>query len=147
MGLKKKDVTFIGIHNRRTDHLAYHLKEHNHKPLKPSFFYDAMDSMREDFNKPAFLFVSDDMQWDKQKIKDKHGDLFFVGSGDTGDPMSYGADLAVMALSNATIITRGTFSMFGHILSGGPYHTEYSMMWLSDVLHPDDPEVTQELKF
>jgi len=44
---------------------------------------------REEFDNPAFPFVSDDMEWARQKIKDKKGDLFFVGPGDTDDPLSH----------------------------------------------------------
>ena len=43
---KDGDVTFVGIHNRRTDHIKWTKDNHNRKPLKPQFFYDAMDEFR-----------------------------------------------------------------------------------------------------
>ena len=46
MGKKKKDLFFVPIHNRRTDHLEYSRKKFNQKPLKADYFYDAMDEFR-----------------------------------------------------------------------------------------------------
>lgn len=47
MKLKKKDITFIGVHNRRTDHLAYAKEQFGHTPLTASYFHDAMDIYRQ----------------------------------------------------------------------------------------------------
>ena len=46
MHMPKKDITFIGVHNRRTDHLAWTKKQHNQEPLTSEYFYDAMDAFR-----------------------------------------------------------------------------------------------------
>ena len=46
IGKKKKDIYFVGIHNRRTDHIEYTRRKHGQKPLKPSYFQDAMEEMR-----------------------------------------------------------------------------------------------------
>ena len=56
----------------------------NLKPLKKTYFKDAMDHFREecDTEKIAFLYVSDDMEWGQKQLKSvqkKHQDLFFVG--------------------------------------------------------------------
>lgn len=140
MHLPKKDITFIGIHNRRTDHLAWTQKKHKRSPLKASYFYDAMDKFREDYDNVAFLFVSDDMPWGKKNIKDKNNDLFFVGKGESTVDLDIGTDLAIMANANHTIITRGTYSMWGAILSGGEYHTEHGLMVPDHLMNPGEPE-------
>ncbi len=52
------------------------------KPLKKSYFKDAMSYYREEkeTEKVAFLYVSDDMDWGRKNIKNKkHKDVFFVG--------------------------------------------------------------------
>ena len=54
------------------------------KPLKKTYFREAMNHFREecDTEKIAFLFVSDDMEWGKtelQKLQKKHKDIFFEG--------------------------------------------------------------------
>ncbi len=50
MGKKPKDVTFIGVHNRRTDHMGYSRKNRGVKPLKSQYFIDAMDEFRSEWN-------------------------------------------------------------------------------------------------
>ena len=95
---------------------------------------------REDYENIAFLFISDDMEWGRKNIKDKHNDLFFVGVGETDIDMDIGTDLALMANANHTIISRGTYSMWGAVLSGGEYHTEYGLMVPDHLMNPDDPE-------
>ena len=49
------------------------------KPLRKSYFYDAMDYFREEYPNVVFLWVSDDMEWAKNQINNKHGDIYFVG--------------------------------------------------------------------
>ena len=45
--LKRKEVTYIGIHNRRgTDHVQWTKKTSKKNPLKKQYFYDAMEDMR-----------------------------------------------------------------------------------------------------
>ena len=104
-----------------------------------------MDEFREDVDNPTFLFISDDMAWARKNIENEHGDLFFVGTGKGKDDFSIRADLAVMALSNSTIITRGTYSMWGSILCGGMYHTEYGMIVPDELMYPDDKAFQEEL--
>ena len=60
------------------------MSKFNKKPLKKSYFREAMNHFREecDTEKIAFLFVSDDMEWGKtelQKLQKKHKDIFFEG--------------------------------------------------------------------
>ena len=64
-------VTYIGIHNRRNPEFIAHLKKnHNKKALKKSYFYYAMEEMRESYGpNVAFLYVSDDMKWGRKNIK------------------------------------------------------------------------------
>jgi hypothetical protein len=55
------------------------------EPLDKSYFYDAMEYFREEYENVAFLYVSDDMKWGKSNIKNKKKDLFFVGAGENLD--------------------------------------------------------------
>lgn len=72
----------------------------------------------------AFLYVSDDMQWGQQNMKNKAGDIFFVGDGDSEDDDAVAYDLAILSSSDHTIKSRGTFSLWASMLSGGHYYTE-----------------------
>ena len=38
-----------------------------------------MDYFREEYPNVVFLWVSDDMEWAKNQINNKHGDIYFVG--------------------------------------------------------------------
>lgn len=133
------EITFVGIHHRRTDHLDYMLDKFNEKPLKKSYFKNAMEYFRDDKETEfiAFLYVSDDMQWGLEnlaKVKKKYKDLFFVGIGQE-ETDAIGYDMAVMASCDATIISRGSFSTWCAILSGGEYYGEYgAIVTLKDLI-------------
>ena len=81
MKIPVKKITFVGIHHRRTDISAFASEAFNEKPPKKSYFYDAMEHFREEFDPVAFLYVSDDPEWGRKNLKNKHKDLFFVGKG------------------------------------------------------------------
>ena len=84
----KRPLTFIGIHSRRTDHLAYE-KERGRNPLKVSYFIEAMDKFRSKFKNVIFLYISDDLEWGKMALapRIKQKDVFFVGSGEPSGSM------------------------------------------------------------
>jgi hypothetical protein len=44
------DVTYVGIHNRRTDFLKYIKEAENVDPLEKSYFYDGMDYFRYNYS-------------------------------------------------------------------------------------------------
>ena len=46
----RSDVTFVGIHNRRTDHLQFVQRIAKVKPVGKSYFKDAMEYFRLPFN-------------------------------------------------------------------------------------------------
>ena len=55
--------------------------------------------------------------------------VLLVGSEDGSDSVeSVGNDLAVLSLSNHTITSRGSFSMWAALLCGGEYYGEYGVI-------------------
>ena len=66
----------------------------------------------------AFIYVSDDPEWGKAKVANKHGrkNIFFVG--DPSDKFGQ-HDLALLAGCNHTIQSYGSFSFFAGFLAGG----------------------------
>ena len=64
---KKASVTFIGIHNRRGDHLADQVKE-GVGELLPGYFLGGMDFFRDRYKNVIFLYVSDDMDWGRMRL-------------------------------------------------------------------------------
>ena len=132
LGKKPKEITYVGIHNRRTDSVEFIKRDWFKEPLREDFFEDAMEYFREEYDNVAFMYVSDDMEWGKENVKSEKGDLFFVGEGKEGED-SIAFDLAILTSSNHSIISRGTFSMWGAMLCGGEYYTEYGVIVPTDL--------------
>eukprot|EP00095_Tigriopus_kingsejongensis_P010181 maker-scaffold105_size367834-snap-gene-1.19 protein:Tk10181 transcript:maker-scaffold105_size367834-snap-gene-1.19-mRNA-1 annotation:"galactoside 2-alpha-l-fucosyltransferase 2" len=136
-GYSLGSTTFVGIHNRRTDYIPYMQRMFRmENPYNKKFFKHAMEYFREEYDRVIFFFVSDDMEWGKQNIKNKHKDIYFVGKGDVDSTEAIGYDLALLASCNHTIITWGSFSMWAAILSGGEYYSEYGVIVPGDIQHP-----------
>ena len=93
------------------------------------------------------MFVSDDMAWARKKISREHGDVFFVGRGEPDSDEAVGVDLALLVLSNATILSRGTFSSWAGFLNGGEYYNEAGLIVPEHVIEPGHEFYHQELKF
>ena len=125
MGAPLDKITFVGIHHRRADMGAFAKQAFNEKQPKKSFFYDAMDYFREEYNPVAFLYVSDDMAWGKKNLKNKHKDLFFVGKENGDNDEDVGHDFALLVGSNHTVTTLGSFSRWALILNGGDTYSDY----------------------
>jgi len=110
---------FVGVHVRRTDFHQFS-KFWLSELLNETFYQTAMDHYRARHARPQFLVVSDDMAWCRAMLTGP--DIHHVGSTVVEHEMvgpSPPRDLAVMALSNATINDYGTYGMWGSILSGG----------------------------
>ena len=139
MGVAKKDVTFVGVHNRRTDHIAFVEKKAKKKALGKKYFREAMAEFREDHDNVAFMYVSDDMEWGVKNLAKesrKHGDVFFVGSGEPEDEFLIGVDFAILSSCNHSIVSRGTFSLWSSFLAGGERHNEYGTEVPEEFLDP-----------
>ena len=139
-------MIFVGVHCRRTDY-AHHYKVVSGGTLVDHTFFDtAFDIYRrrynDDMNKVIFLAVSDDNDWIKvlrkyyiicrqlfdfnmicfQDNLSHHPDVMFgtdysqkrVAKGDL-----VGWDLCVLATSDHSVHTYGTFGLWGSLLAGG----------------------------
>ena len=71
--------------------------------------------MRRVLTNPVFILVTDDPGWSRKHIRGK--DVFHPTEGSRAEGV--GVDLAVLAACNHTIITYGTFGLWGALLSGG----------------------------
>ena len=70
-GVYPKDIVYVGVHNRRTDHLQYQ-REGGWLSLEPGYFLEALELYRqwhwEQGKRLLFLFVSDDLIWARDKL-------------------------------------------------------------------------------
>ena len=64
-------LVYVGVHNRRTDHLQYQL-EGGWRIIQPGYFLEGLEVYRQwarQSNKhPLFLFVSDDLDWAREEL-------------------------------------------------------------------------------
>lgn len=139
MGVPLGEITFVGIHNRRTDYVDYMRRRYGEtkNPYNKRFFREAMDYFREEHEHPVFFYVSDDMEWGRKNVRDRHGDLFFVGKGDTDSNDAIGYDLAVLASCNHSVVSWGSFSMWSAFLAGGEYYSQYGVIVPKHIQEPE----------
>ncbi|XP_071453549.1 galactoside 2-alpha-L-fucosyltransferase SEC1-like [Hetaerina americana] len=105
------DVTFVGIHVRRTDFSQWLPRVYNKSLATASYFREAMDYFRKKIEGPiAFIVVSDDTKWVKINLGAKERDH---------SSESIGHDLTLLSLCNHTIIDYGTFGSWGALMAGG----------------------------
>ena len=114
LGLHDSNLTIVGIHHRRGDHLQYE-KAYKIPHITMGYIGPSMDLFRNMFNNTVmFIYVSDDKEWIKNNMK-RDKDVIVGSSDSTGD------DLALLSLCHHTIMTRGTFSTWAAMLAGGLY--------------------------
>ena len=124
-----KKKTLIGIHVRRGDFLYRNALNHGKLGGDQEFFNKSMNYYRRLYSDAIFVVVSDDQPWCQRNI--------------VGPYVRYSSfreaivDLAIMTLSDHTIITAGTFSWWAGFLAGG------TVVYLADYPIPGSP---QELK-
>eukprot|EP00088_Acartia_fossae_P051445 TRINITY_DN5778_c0_g1_i5.p1 TRINITY_DN5778_c0_g1~~TRINITY_DN5778_c0_g1_i5.p1 ORF type:complete len:361 (-),score=37.89 TRINITY_DN5778_c0_g1_i5:655-1737(-) len=118
---------FVGVHIRRTDYQKHLKNIYKIEQVSRSYFHRAMDMLQAKHRNTAlFIIVSDDLEWAKDQLI--RNDVAFAGNTkvlpkDVKHPFSYsddiGQDLALLASCNHTIMSFGTFGLWGGLLSGG----------------------------
>jgi len=126
VGKKPEKITYVGIHNRRTDYLEFRRKRLKLDNLYEDYFEDAMEYFREEYwdTTVVFVYVSDDMKWGRKNLKDSKN-LFFLGCGSGNDLDCIAKDFALLGSCNHTITTHGTYGHWAAYFAGGEIYTEY----------------------
>lgn len=126
---KFEDISFVSIHIRRGDY-AGHLKSlYQVGYVKREYYFEAIEWFKGALKCPLFFVVSDDLEWAESEIGDCNGHCFYAGSRKsrveflpkdrlTASP-EIGNDMALLGQVNHSIITYGTFGMWGALLAGG----------------------------
>ena len=89
--------------------------------LGPDYFQQAMkrEAEQERPGRPViFVVVSDDLAWAQQHMAVPGLRVAFLGNT-AGGQQAVGEDLALLAACNHSIISYGTFGMWGALLAGG----------------------------
>jgi galactoside 2-L-fucosyltransferase 1/2 len=106
-----KNVTYVGVHVRRTDYIGYLKRKYNASPVKPDYFLRQMNVFRNKYKPVIFVVVSDDPRWCERELRGND-----IAMMKTNSPAQ---DLAIMAACNHSIIDYGTYGVWGSILAGG----------------------------
>ena len=99
-------ATYIGVHVRRNN-----LPQKQTVPL--NFLKRAMNYYRSVYTKTVFMICSDSPEWCKDNLLD-HSNVILS----EGHPAEI--DMAILSLTNATIITYGTYGWWSGWLANGP---------------------------
>eukprot|EP00095_Tigriopus_kingsejongensis_P012096 maker-scaffold702_size109376-snap-gene-0.22 protein:Tk12096 transcript:maker-scaffold702_size109376-snap-gene-0.22-mRNA-1 annotation:"dihydropteridine reductase" len=127
-------ITWVGIHNRRSDFISHSWTKHRATPVEEEFFVEAMEDYRKRFGTAViFLFVSDDMKWGRQNLMNPKKDLFFVGTGKTSSDDDIAFDMTTLVQCNHSIFTQGSFGQWASLLAAYPgspkWGPHYSSNW------------------
>ncbi|XP_067130356.1 galactoside alpha-(1,2)-fucosyltransferase 2-like [Centruroides vittatus] len=116
----RKDVTFVGVHVRRTDYCKW-LQIFYGRQVNMMYFKQAIEYFQLKYSRVIFVVVSDDKEWCKRKLGTWPN--VFVGP----EPTNPAYDMAIMSQCNHTIMTYGTFGFWCAYLAGGEtiYFDEY----------------------
>ncbi|GFG40944.1 hypothetical protein Cfor_08575 [Coptotermes formosanus] len=106
-----KNITYVGVHVRRTDYKEHLQLLYSTTMVKPDFFLRQMNVLRNIYKRVMFVVVSDDPEWCERELG---GDDILVMRNN-----SPALDLAIMAACNHSIIDYGTYGMWGAMLAGG----------------------------
>ena len=109
------NVTVVGVHHRQGDHEVFERQLGIPTPTI-SYIAPCLDLFRRHLG-PAtmFIYVSDHLTWGKQRLR-KHKDVVVADDGHSGDD-----DLALLALTEHMVLTRGTFSQWAGLLAKGKH--------------------------
>jgi galactoside 2-L-fucosyltransferase 1/2 len=106
-----KNITYVGVHVRRTDYNGHLKFLYLASMVKPDFFLRQMNVLRNKYKPIMFVVVSDDPEWCEREL---HGDDVVAIRNKSPEQ-----DLCTMAACNHSIIDYGTYGMWGAMLSGG----------------------------
>ena len=121
-----KPITWVGVHNRRTDY-GHHLQSlYGLSLLSRDYFHKAINYFSSRHDHVVFVVATDDMEWAEENLG--LPGVEFIGhkkvlDKDTDHPLAteedVGEDLALLAACNHTIISYGTFGQWAAMLAGG----------------------------
>ena len=105
-------VTFVGVHVRRTDYRRWLWKNMEGRFVSKLFFDVSFDHFRNNYENVVFVIATDDPKWSK---------AMFATTKDAQMTSSYiqptpALDLAILSQCNHSVITYGTFSFWAAFL-------------------------------
>ena len=107
-----RNDTLIGVHIRRGDYASKRLIDFGQRTAPLEYIINAMSLMKRIHPRSYFLICSDTIQWAKENIPKEKNLIFSQGNAAE-------VDMAMLTLSNHSIITAGTYSWWVGFLTNG----------------------------
>ncbi|XP_030051268.1 galactoside 2-alpha-L-fucosyltransferase 2-like [Microcaecilia unicolor] len=122
----RKNVTFIGVHVHRGDYVQIMPKVWKGVLGDKTYLEKAMDYFRTKYQEPVFVVASNGMAWCMESINASTGDIYFSGDEVESSPWK---DFALLAHSDHSIMTIGTFGLWANYLVGWEtiYFTNFTL--------------------
>ena len=64
-----KNITYVGVHVRRTDYIGYLKRKFNASAVKPDYYLRHMNVFRNKYQRVMFVVVSDDPKWCERELR------------------------------------------------------------------------------
>ena len=107
--------TYVAVHNRRGDY-GPHMASYGGALVGPGYFQSCLALLRACLASPVFLVVTDDPAWARRRITGP--DVIYSLAPSMAEEEAVGTDLAILASCNHTVLTYGTFGLWGALLRG-----------------------------
>ncbi len=117
---KRLRLTYIGVHAKHKYLTGDGDIKKGYRLPSAKYFHKAMDYYRKHFSNTLFIVTSDDMHWCKAQLSSS--DVYFV------EGQHSAVNLAVLSMTNHTVISTGAFSWWAGWLAGG--QVIYYRNWL-----------------
>ena len=132
LGSGNKNIVVISIHIRMTDMMAHLEKTFGLSPPSESYFTRAMMHFEKKFGRNlAFVALSDDVSKAKHMLLTENNKRFNIVFPDLKNKAS--TSLALLSLVQGSIITFGTFGLWGALLGGN----DCELIMPKDFVHTD----------
>ncbi|XP_062612387.1 galactoside alpha-(1,2)-fucosyltransferase 2-like [Saccostrea cucullata] len=107
-----KNSTLVGVHVRRGDYTSKPVNDYGQITPNASYYENSLDYFENLYPSVLFIVASDDLKWTKDAFKNKTN--VHISLGNSGPE-----DMALLSLTNHTIMSVGTFGWWVAWLTGG----------------------------
>lgn len=107
-----KNSTLVGVHIRRGDYTSKAVNKYGQITPNISYYLNAMNYFENLYPTVLFIVASDDLKWSKNGLKNKTN--VYISTGNSGPE-----DMALLSLTNHTIMSVGTFGWWAAWMTRG----------------------------
>ncbi|XP_037082413.1 uncharacterized protein LOC119103070 [Pollicipes pollicipes] len=115
---RRIDPVIIGVHVRGTDQNVDFVNNYHRNLPSTQYFATALAYYRAMYKNAVFVVATDEPSFAVRSVVNKFGDVYYTShKQNVKDPVAF--DMAMLSLSNHTVISVGSFGFWGSYLCGG----------------------------